>query len=435
MSEPVKTETAAAASDALVGGPAGAGGARDAKFKGLILAAGQGLRLGNAAEGVPKCLLEIGRRCLAEHQLAALADADIGPTAIVVGYGADEVRDKLGIRAEYITNTRWDRTNSLYSLWMARAWLTGPVVILNSDVLFSPEVLERLLDTEGDAVVIDSSSGRGREQMKVEVVQGRLKDMRKDLPADRICGENVGILKLTRDTVQELLEEATRLIESGHEKSWLGSAVRLLATRKPISVVDVAGLPWVEIDFPTDLVRARKEVWPRIRRSSPERRLRKRLALGAGVLALSAVPFVVSGLLPRPPERVWEAIPLDTTRHEHVPLGDTQESWWLFDAERSVEASVRGPEPVRIDTRLLDPEPGRSDYVLEVNVDGRRVGWFAAAPRPSDSRKHPAWVIGDRERVELELEAGLHELEVRLVAPVAARCLIRVRRLQETSED
>ena len=81
----------------------------------LILAAGRGSRLGGHTADVPKCLLEVGRRPLIEHQLGTLADAGVGPVGMVLGYCADEIKGVVGIRAEYILNPRWNTTNSLYS--------------------------------------------------------------------------------------------------------------------------------------------------------------------------------------------------------------------------------------------------------------------------------------------------------------------------------
>ena len=410
---------------------------RDTKIKGLVLAAGRGSRLGNAADSVPKCLLDVGRRCIVEHQLDALADAGVGPTALVLGYAADEVRETVGIRAEYVTNTRWKHTNSLYSFWLAREWMTGPTMVLNSDVLFSPLILERLLDVEGDAIAIDTSSGHAREQMKVRVLDGRVVDMRKDMPPEEASGENVGILKLSAETVQEVLAEAQRLIDAGEEKSWLGSAVRTVATRRPLRAVDVAGLPWVEIDFPTDLERARKEVWPQIAAGgSGRRRNVRQLALFASLpLLIGGIPLGIQAAMSKEPDRVWDVVDPAETFGAVVRLGELGQSWWPVDAERETMVRAGGPGPVRIDTRLLDPQAGRGHYVLEVTFGGERLDWYRFDTRPSGTVTHSEWVVGKRTRVTFELPEGVHDVGLRLVAPRDGRLLARVRVLESQAED
>ena len=85
----------------------------------LILAAGRGSRLGESAHEIPKCLIEIGGKRLIEHQIDTLADAGVGPVHLVVGYCAEEIREIVGMRADYVVNRRWEQTNSLYSFQLA----------------------------------------------------------------------------------------------------------------------------------------------------------------------------------------------------------------------------------------------------------------------------------------------------------------------------
>ena len=157
----------------------------------LILAAGRGSRLGLSSGGIPKPLLEVGRRPLIDHMLQTLADAGVGPVGMVLGYCADEIREIVGIRAEYIHNPRWASTNSLYSFALARDWIRGPVMILNCDLLIHPAIIARLLSCGEDSLAYDSSSGDGREQMSVRLRDGMLADMSKELSRCDADGENM----------------------------------------------------------------------------------------------------------------------------------------------------------------------------------------------------------------------------------------------------
>ena len=76
------------------------------QMQALILAAGRGSRLGGTVDGTPKTLLQIGQRHLIEHQLETLAEAGVGPVHLVVGYGAEEVREIVGSRAEFVRQFR-----------------------------------------------------------------------------------------------------------------------------------------------------------------------------------------------------------------------------------------------------------------------------------------------------------------------------------------
>jgi len=407
-------------------------------MRGLILAAGRGSRLGDYANGTPKCLLEVGRRRLIEHQLEALADAGVAPAAMVVGYGADEVREAVGIRAEYIHNRRWDQTNSVYSYHLAREWLTGPIVLLNCDVLFHPEVLSRLLAVKGDALAYDSSSGTAPEQMKVNVQDGRVVDMAKDLPVEDSAGENLGVLYLSAETAQALAERAGKVIAEGGENTWLSSAVRQLVRERPIQAIDVAGLPWGEIDSAYDLEHVRKKVWPAIEGGRrPVRRRRKLAQAGLGVLALGAVVAALLGYDGMPKAGAitgWDTVELHGLEKVEFPVGALKQAWWTLDGQLAGEVDVEGPGPLRIESRLL-VEPNvlsaanaRIPYVLRIELDGRVLDFVRHEATSDPAAPKRSLVAARRKRAELRLGSGKHHLRVSLLGAVeGSQCMVRIR--------
>lgn len=234
----------------------------------LILAAGRGSRL---TESVPKCLVEVGGRPLLLHQLDAVRDAGAERVTVVVGHGHEHVRAVAGGEASFVLNDRYADTNSLYSFWLAQSVVRGDLFVLNCDVLFPAHVLHELVGSGGSALAFDSGSGEEDEHMKVRVRRGRLVRMSKQLPRRHCHGENVGVLRLTEPVARAAFAAAASLVRRGRERDWLGAAVNAIARHHPISCVDVAGCPWVEIDFPRDLATARTRIWPEIELFEPRR--------------------------------------------------------------------------------------------------------------------------------------------------------------------
>ena len=188
---------------------------------------------------------------------------------MVAGYRSSQVLASVGKRATVIHNNQWAVTNSLYSLWLCWRWLTGPMIVINCDVLMHPEILARLLCTGGNAFAYDSSSGDQDEHMKVHLADGCLVAMRKDLP--NWDGENVGILYFDRRATVELWSTAETVLRERGVSHWAATAVEELGHLVPLRAVDVCDLPWIEIDFAGDLDQARRFTWPAIcgRRDEP----------------------------------------------------------------------------------------------------------------------------------------------------------------------
>jgi choline kinase len=230
----------------------------------VILAAGCGSRIDGAIESQPKCLAVVGGRTLLDYQLSLLEEVGITRICVVVGYRGTEVSKVVGTRAECIHNSLWKETDSLYSLWLSRKWVTGSFVVMNCDVLLHPEVLRRILAKRGSAFAYDSSSGTEHEHMKVEFKNGYLHSISKTLPPERSHGENVGTLYFNNRTAQLLFREADLLIKSGNKQMWMAAAVQQVARRARLRGIDVSDLPWIEIDFPSDLRKAREITWPAI---------------------------------------------------------------------------------------------------------------------------------------------------------------------------
>ncbi|MBX7192846.1 MAG: phosphocholine cytidylyltransferase family protein [Sandaracinaceae bacterium] len=233
----------------------------------VILAAGRGSRLGALGASVPKCLVEVGGRPLVEHQLVALRDVGVRHVVVVVGFRAEAVRAQLGGRVRYVENPRYAETNSLYSLALAREAIEGPFMLLNSDTLAHPLVYRRVAEHRGSALAYDSRSGTDAEHMKVVFADDRLVRIDKRVPSAEAHGENVGILKFDAAAAKRLFERAASLVSDGRENDWAPAAVQALAHDTPVRGIDIADLPWTEIDFPHDLAHATTAVWPIVERS------------------------------------------------------------------------------------------------------------------------------------------------------------------------
>ena len=229
----------------------------------IILAAGHGSRMGALTAERPKALLEVAGYSLIDRQIDALTLSGVTHITVVTGYRHDRLQEHLGARVSYVHNEHYGKSNSLYSLWLARHVLRRGSVVMNSDILVSPMLIARLLGTPArDAALIDPRSDMGAEEMKVRLWNGFIEDFSKDMPAEKAHGENVGILKFSRHGGTRLVRHLDTLVYAGMTNAWAPMAFAALAREWPLAAVSTHGIPWTEIDFPEDLARAEQVLAP-----------------------------------------------------------------------------------------------------------------------------------------------------------------------------
>ena len=118
----------------------------------MILAAGMGRRLKELTKDATKCMVKVNGVTLIERALTALDKLSLRRIILVVGYEGDRLReyvDSLPIRTPivYVENPIYDKTNNIYSLYLARNYLLeDDTLLLESDLIFEEAVLRRLLD-------------------------------------------------------------------------------------------------------------------------------------------------------------------------------------------------------------------------------------------------------------------------------------------------
>lgn len=231
----------------------------------IILAAGKSKRLGALTENMPKCLLPLGSKTILEHQIENLRLNGINDITIVTGFFEEMIRKSCGSSFRYVSNPVFDKTNSIYSLWLALKQIQDGVIVLNSDVVFHPDILAKLTGSPyPDALTVSFQDDMGDEEMKVKVKEGKICNISKEIDPEEADGENVGIVKFSVEGIKVLFKKVDELVGEGVVNAWAPLAFQKICLYHDLYCVSTEGLPWIEIDFPEDLEKARKETYPAI---------------------------------------------------------------------------------------------------------------------------------------------------------------------------
>lgn len=233
-------------------------------MKAIVLAAGVGSRLSPITDLKPKTLVKVNDKAMIDYIFDALIYANIKKAVVCVGYLGDQLQTHLiekysqVIDLEFVENTIYDRTNNMYSLYLAKAHLEGEVLLMNADLVFDKEIILQLLDTEGSAVAVDKGNYL-EEAMKVVVVDGIIRKISKMIGESEAYGSSIDIYKFTTEATEMLRGHINKIIEEEQDRNqWTEVLLdrvfnKMLVIAKPF---DIGSKKWFEIDNLQDLAKA-----------------------------------------------------------------------------------------------------------------------------------------------------------------------------------
>lgn len=228
----------------------------------IILAAGRGERLVRG-KPYPKPLTPVNGVPLIVRVVRGLELAGVEQVSVVVGYLADILvaglrRHRFDLELSFVSNPEYDKPNGT-SLLKAKRMVTGPTLLLMSDHLWSPDLVQRvrrfpLADDEavlgidfkvGDCIDLDDAT-------KVAIRGDRVEQIAKDLP--RYDALDTGVFRIT-PAVIEALERV-----DGPNGCSLSQGMAQLAASGRMRVVDVEDAAWIDVDTPMALAHAERLV-------------------------------------------------------------------------------------------------------------------------------------------------------------------------------
>jgi len=222
----------------------------------VILAAGNGSRLGSAANGVPKPLMTVGGIPLVAHALGHARASGCVEAVVVVGHESTRVQAAVqalatGLTIRFVESPDATAPNGVSLL--AAEPLAAPRFFLQMvDHLFGDIALPKLVASplrpdETGRVLVDRAPEDIdlRDATRVRLAGGRVQAIGKGLePWDAI---DAGCFVLTSGVFDALRRAPAS------EPRTVSSGMRQLASRGSLGAVEVNGTRWVDVDTPADI--------------------------------------------------------------------------------------------------------------------------------------------------------------------------------------
>ena len=241
-------------------------------MKALILAAGFGKRLWPLTQTMPKSMIEVNGTPLLVNTLNILTELGIYDIGIVVGHMADFIKQAIGkewngARISYYENNRYLETNNVVSLSKAIDFCDDEMLMLECDIYYHKEMLEKLIDSEGDCNILVSRFNKSTMNGSVIKVTG-------DQSVELILGKwqgpdfdysraykTVNMYHFSKAFVAKYMPLIKWYVDCMGENSYYEKVLGMLCYLREcdIKIVEVPEEMWSEIDDANDLNQAREK--------------------------------------------------------------------------------------------------------------------------------------------------------------------------------
>lgn len=126
----------------------------------IILAAGMGKRLKELTSEATKCMVKVNGVAMIDRMMGHLDKLGLSRIVVVVGYEGQKLMDyidALGVSTPvvYVDNNIYNKTNNIYSLYLAKDYLVQEdTILLESDLVFEEAVLHKLINHPYPSLVL-----------------------------------------------------------------------------------------------------------------------------------------------------------------------------------------------------------------------------------------------------------------------------------------
>lgn len=187
-----------------------------------MLLAGEGSRLRPYTDDRPKCLVEVNGKSILDRQLKVFQEKNLRDISFVTGYRAEMLKDK---GAKTYHNSEYKNSNMVYSLYQALEELESKEVIISyGDILFTSDILQKLMDAESDINVVADKMWLSYWEQRMEDVKDDAESFKTNLdgtiqelgqPIENISeveAQYIGLMKFKNEGVK-VLKKALKAID------------------------------------------------------------------------------------------------------------------------------------------------------------------------------------------------------------------------------
>lgn len=234
-------------------------------MKAVIFNSGIGKRMGKFTQNNHKSMAVLNNgETIFERQIRILRECGITEFIVTTGPFKEQLLEVSlnfpDLTFHFVDNPIYDKTNYIYSMFLAANYLDNDVLLMHGDLVFNKELVQKMLEDSRDAIcLINEQKKLPEKDFKGRIQNGLLKEVSINI-FDEDCYAFQPLYKLSKEILEKWVAKIGEFVANGKVSVYAENALNTLLNDIKIYSMSYSEDYIDEIDNLEDYTRVKSEI-------------------------------------------------------------------------------------------------------------------------------------------------------------------------------
>ncbi len=236
-------------------------------MKAVIFNSGLGKRMGELTAHNHKSMVRLqNHEAIFERQLRLLHECGINEFVVTVGpfkeqlIEASKAPHLAGCKFTFVENPIYDKTNYIYSMYLAREYIIGDLLLLHGDLVFDKNLVKSILFSSVPSLgCVNRRKPLPEKDFKARITEGCIREVSVKI-FDENCYAFQPFYKLSAADAAAWVSQVEKFIAEGKDQCYAENAMNEIFPQLSVSEFGYQDYYIDEVDTPDDLARVSSEI-------------------------------------------------------------------------------------------------------------------------------------------------------------------------------
>lgn len=183
-----------------------------------------------------------------------------GPYKEKIESAAAQINRKNQASFTFVHNPLYDKTNYIYSMYLAKQHLNDDILLMHGDLVFDKKLAQDMIkDSKKNIAAVNKKKSLPQKDFKAKVKNNKIQKIGVDI-FDDDCFAFQPFYKLSKQYILKWMDQICKFIDSGIDQVYAENALNEILPALDIEAYEYENYYIDEIDTPDDLKRVSEEI-------------------------------------------------------------------------------------------------------------------------------------------------------------------------------